>query len=310
LSRTSHPLPATARADAERRPAVDVVIPFAGPVSDLWELALRAAPLAHGPADTIVVVDNRGRANRLLSAPGGMAVRVVAAPRRHSSYHARNRGAAAGGAPWLLFLDADVEWPADLIDRYFDGAAGGDRVGVIAGGIADEGPPRERPATPAERYAADRAPMAQTTTIEATRHPPYAQTANCLVRRAAFESVGGFAGGIRSGGDADLCFRLQESGWTVELREEARVVHRNRRTLGALLAQKARHGAGAAWLERRYPGAFPRRRWAGLAAWSAGEVLRARRRREGAGSPAVVEVLSVWAFELGRLLPNRAPRRR
>jgi GT2 family glycosyltransferase len=134
---------------------------------------------------------------------------------------------------------------------------------------------------------------------------PYAQTANGLVRRSAFEAAGGFADGIRSGGDADLCWRLQAGGWQLERRPGAAVVHRNRRTLAALLAQKARHGAGAAWLERRHRGSFPRRRLPGLALWSARRVLGAS---PGNRSTALVDVVAVWAFELGRLLPNGARR--
>jgi GT2 family glycosyltransferase len=290
------------------RPAVDVVIPFAGPPEALERLVARAAELEHTPADTIVVVDNHGGPGP--RRPGAAGVTVLAAPERRSSYHARNRGAATGRAPWLLFLDADVQWPAELIDRYFAGGPVGDRVAVLAGGVADAPLPAGRRATAAERYASARAPMAQSVTFDSGSHPPYAQTANCLVRRAAFDEVGGFAGAIRSGGDADLCFRLQAGGWTVEQRDQARVVHRNRRTLRALLAQKARHGAGAAWLRRRYPGTFPPPRWAGLAAWSARSLLASPRRGGDDAAPAFVDVLAVWAFELGRLLPNRAPRGR
>ena len=297
-------------AEPARRPPVDVVIPFAGPDSELEQLIVRESRLARLPSATVVVVDNRRRQRPITAAPVSGGVRVLAAPERRSSYYARNRGAAAGHAPWLLFLDADVEWQGNLIDAYFEERPG-ERVAVLAGGVADAPLSSSSRATPAERYAAESRPMAQATTIDEPLHPPYAQTANCLVRRAAFEAVGAFADGIRSGGDADLCFRLQADGWTVELRETAEVVHRNRRALAALLAQKARHGAGAAWLQRRYAGTFPRRRWTGLAAWSARSILAARK-QPGAGRVAVVNVLAVWAFELGRLLPNRTrqPRRR
>ena len=294
-------------ADPARRPPVDVVIPFAGPDHALERLVLRASTLARSPSDTIVVVDNGARARPLPTAAQGAGVRVLAAPERRSSYYARNRGAALGQAPWLLFLDADVEWPANLIDAYFEDEPG-ERVAVLAGGVADAPLASGSRATLAERYSAETRPMAQTTTIDASGHPPYAQTANCLVRRAAFESVGAFADGVRSGGDADLCFRLQSAGWTVVSRPSAGVVHENRRALVDLLAQKARHGAGAAWLERRYPGTFPPRRWPGLAVWSARSLLAASREQPGSTSLAVVDVLAVWAFELGRLLPNRARR--
>jgi GT2 family glycosyltransferase len=114
---------------------------------------------------------------------------------------------------------------------------------------------------------------------------------------------------VRSGGDADLCFRLRAAGWGLERREEAAVVHRNRATVPRMLAQRARHGAGAAWLARRWPGAQSRRRWPGLARWSA------RRAAQGLAAAArgdrdeallgLLDGPAVWAFELGRLVPNR-----
>ena len=284
------------------RPPVDVVIPFAGSDTELEQLTRRASSLARGPSDTIVIVDNRPRG----PVPHAARVGVLSAPQQRSSYYARNQGTAAGHAPWLLFLDADVEWPPNLIDAYFEPEPG-ECVGVLAGEFADARLAGD--CTLAERYAAEAGTMTQANSMQ--RPMPYAQTANCLVRRAAFEAVGGFAGGIRSGGDADLCFRLQAAGWTVERREGAMVVHRNRRELSALLAQKARHGAGAAWLERRYAGSFPPRRWKGLAAWSVRSVVAAGRRGPGAVPVAAVDVLATWAFELGRLLPNSArPSRR
>jgi GT2 family glycosyltransferase len=225
-----------------------------------------------------------------------------------SSYHARNRGASAGRAPWLLFLDADVEWSSALLDAYFVPEPD-ERTAVLGGVIHDAPLPGDRRATPAERYAVAKGAMHDSNTLD--RSPPYAQTANCLVRRVAFDGVGGFADDVRSGGDADLCFRLQTAGWRIERRTGAGVVHRNRRRLMALLAQKARHGSGAAWIERRHPGTFPRRRLRGLAAWSVRTLLAARR---GELQPfgvveATVDVLALWAFELGRLRPN-GPRRR
>jgi hypothetical protein len=142
----------------------------------------------------------------------------------------------------------------------------------------------------------------------------YAQTANCAVRRSAFKEVDGFTEDIRSGGDADLCFRLREAGWKLRRRDRAIVMHRSRSTLRAMLRQRARHGSGARWLNGVYPGAFPRDLSAGTVVWSvrqggtaAAAVLR------GDADRAIllgVEVLSHWAFELGRLAPNHVRRAR
>ncbi|MEA2222866.1 MAG: mycofactocin glycosyltransferase, partial [Solirubrobacteraceae bacterium] len=137
----------------------------------------------------------------------------------------------------------------------------------------------------------------------------FAQTANAAVRRAAFVQVGGFEERVRSGGDADLCFRIRASGWELERRDEAAVVHHNRQTVTRMLAQRARHGAGAAWLAQRWPGALPRRRWPGLILWGArraaqGGMAAARGDRDAA-LLGLLDGPAVWAFELGRFIPNR-----
>jgi len=288
------------------RPAVDVVVPFRGSGAELERLAERLSTLALRLGDTVTVADNRATA---VDAQRG-ALRILAAGERQTSYHARNRGAAAGGAPWLVFIDADVLAPADLLDRYF-APAPDDRTGVLAGAVIDEQPPGEDRAA-AVRYAWLKASMSQEVTL-ADAQWAFAQTANAAVGREAFAQVGGFEAGIRSGGDADLCFRLRAAGWGLERREQAAVVHRNRATLARMLAQRARHGAGAAWLARRWPGALPRRRWPGLALWSArraahGLAAAARGDRDEA-LLGMLDGPAVWAFELGRLVPNRpAPR--
>ena len=281
------------------RPSVDVVLPFRGSDERLERVARRLAALVLEPGDSVTIADNRpGARDRARD-----HVRVVGAGELGTSYHARNRGAAAGDAPWLVFLDADVVAPPDLLERYF-ARPPGDRAAVLAGAVIDE----EASAPAAARYSWLKSSMSQQITL-AHDGWAFAQTANAAVRRAAFAQVGGFDARVRSGGDADLCFRLRAAGWELERRDEAAVVHHNRQAVARMLAQRARHGAGAAWLAERWPGALPRRRWPGLALWSlrrAAHGLRAAAR--GDRDEALLGLLdgpAVWAFELGRLVPNR-----
>jgi hypothetical protein len=292
---------------ARARPAADVVLPFFGDDAHLERVAERLGALTLGPGDTVTIADNRPGA--LTREHGG--VRILGAGERQTSYHARNRGAAQGSAPWLVFLDADVLPPADLLDTYLAQPVD-DSVGVLAGTVVDEAPDAGSHSV-AARYAWLKSSMSQEVTLGHGQWA-FAQTANAAVRRAAFAAVGGFEEGVRSGGDADLCFRLRAAGWSLERRVEAAVVHRNRATVGRMLAQRARHGAGAAWLGRRWPGALPRRRWPGLAWWStrraAQGLLAAARGRRDDAILGLLDGPAVWAFELGRLVPNRPFRRR
>jgi hypothetical protein len=281
------------------RPAVDVVLPFRGSDEQLQRVALRLAALRLRPGDTVTIADNRAGAIDTTRGP----VRILGAGERQTSYHARNRGVAAGRAPWLVFLDADVLAPPDLLDRYFEPVPG-ERAGVLAGTVVDDGDAL----TAAERYAWLKASMSQEVTL-AHGDWAFAQTANAAVRREAFAQVGGFEAGVRSGGDADLCYRLRAAGWTLERREQAAVTHQNRATIPRMLAQRARHGAGAAWLAQCWPGALPRRHWPGLAWWSARRaahgLLAAVRGDRDEALLGLLDGPAVWAFELGRLVPNR-----
>jgi cellulose synthase/poly-beta-1,6-N-acetylglucosamine synthase-like glycosyltransferase len=282
------------------RPAVDVVVPFRGDSEELGRVWTQLGALARGTADSVVVVDNGPAGHTRPPAPAGIG--LVPATARASSYFARNRGAEAGSNPWIAFVDADAAPAPDLLDRLFDPPPG-DRTGVIAGGVVDE--PAGRGA--AARFAALSEAMSQDRTA-ASAHP-YAQTANAAFRRAAFAAAGGFRDDVRSGGDADLCLRLADLGWGLERRDGARVVHRSRQTLRALLRQRVRHGSGAGWLAKEHPGTLaapPRRRLATATARSVAAGVRAAARGDrDTATLRLVEPLTIWAYELGRLLPNR-----
>ena len=286
------------------RPAVDVVVPFLGPPAELAELAGRLSQLQLAPGDTLTVADNRPDAP--LRPPGG-AARVIAAPELQTPAFARNRGAAAGSAEWVVFLDSDTVPPADLVDRYFTRPPR-PRTGLLAGGITDEPPQHNRRDTAAARWAHLSASMHQDSTLGLGRWA-FAQTANCAVRREAFDAVGGFRDELRACEDADLCYRLGAAGWDIERRDSARVVHLSRRTVRALLRQQLVHGAGIGWLERQYPGAAPPHSWPGFLLWglrsSAPALIRAVRARDrDAALVALLNPVVAWTRELGRRRPN------
>jgi hypothetical protein len=222
--------------------------------------------------------------------------------------YARNRGAAHGSSDWLVFFDADVAAPADLLDHYFERPPR-EGTGLLAGGVIDEAVPLGGPA--AARYAYLRGLMSQEDTLRFGEWG-YPKTANVACRRSAFEEVGGFREHIRAGEDADLSFRMRAAGWEVERRECAAVVHQSRQTVRQFTVQKLCHGSGGAWLNREYPGAFPARRRPGLLWWgirhaAGGAVSAARSRDRDRLLRALFEPLELIAHELGRSLPNERP---
>jgi GT2 family glycosyltransferase len=296
-----------------QRPAAAVIVPFAGSDEQLAVCLAALERLTLGPGDELIVANNTGRvlgprgtrvAGELSGPPG---IRMVDASGARTPAFARNRGVAATDAEWIVFIDADTRPAPDLLDGYFDPLPSPETA-ILAGGIEDRAGGRSL----AARHSARRGQMSQRVTLQRAG-TPYAQSANLAVRRAAFAAVGGFDEGARAGEDADLCWRLRAAGWELEERPSALVAHATRATLGALLVQLARHGSGAAWLDRRYPGEFPapspgvvaRRVAHGLR----GAMAHASRSHGEAARVALLELLEGCAFDAGRLLLSNRPRR-
>lgn len=227
------------------RPAVSVVMPFAGDVAAARDAIGTLSVLRTIPGDQLILSDNSG-----MAVPDP-AVTVVRADAERSPAHARNAGAAHAHNAWILFLDADCRAPEGLLDAYFAEPVSGD-VGALAGEVAASAVQ----ATVAARYGATRGFLSQAAHLA---HPylPRAVAANLLVRRSAFDQIGGFYEGLRAAEDTDFSWRLQQAGWRLELRPRAVVEHRYRTTVRELRAQWRGYAAGRAWLRRRYPDFTP-----------------------------------------------------
>ncbi len=273
------------------RPAVSVVMPFSGDAAAARAALATLLGLAATADDQLILVDNSTSAE--VEAPAG--VEVFRAGEERSPAHARNVGAEQARGDWILFLDADCDAPAELLNAYFSEPID-ERIGALAGQVSPA--PSERAL--AARYGAARGFLNQRQHLA---HPyrPRAVAANLMVRRHAFEEVGGFYEGLRAAEDTDFSWRLQQAGWKLELRPQAGVEHRYRASIGELRRQWRGYAAGRAWLGRRYAGFVPKPAATRAARRVYGR-LPGTRRRGVSVTPRGARASDAGALERGRYL--------
>ncbi len=235
--------------DSAARPSISVIIPIYNGESDLPELIACLQAQTY-PVDRVeyLIVDNnsRDRTPELLKSiaqantPPGWTLRHLTEAQIQSSYAARNTGIKAAHGEILAFTDADCRpqprWLEHLIQPFNDPSLGAN-VGIVAGEIV---------ALPGQTLLEEFADRQDTLSQKHTlAHPfyPYGQTANLAVRRHILEEVGLFRPYLTTGGDADLCWRIQQqSPWRIHFAAQATVQHRHRATLAELRRQWQRYG--------------------------------------------------------------------
>ncbi len=77
---------------------------------------------------------------------------------------------------------------------------------------------------------------------------------NMAFRTAALEAIGGFDPQFRTAGDdVDICWRLQQQGWSIGFSAGAMVWHHRRNSTRAYWKQQQGYGKAEALLERKWP---------------------------------------------------------
>ena len=233
---TARPQP---QLDVETDPLVDAVV-----VSYRSADTLRGClePLAAMPGVAVHVVDNDSPDDSYALAANVPGVDAVQSGRNGGFGFGCNLGAARGSAPLLLFLNPDARMDRAALDALVGALRDDPRAALVGPRLLEEDGtlawslrrfPRLRSTFGKALFMHRLFPLAPWTD-ELIRDPrayerPSSQEwvsgACMLVRRDAFEAIGGFDEGLfLYCEDTDLCARLWAAGWMVRF-EPAAVVH-------------------------------------------------------------------------------------
>ncbi len=161
--------------------------------------------------------------------------------------NARNVGMRAAKGEIVAYIDDDAvpdpQWLTYLAATFLST----DHVGVGGPNIppADDGPIAECVAN------SPGGPVHVLLTDQEAEHIP---GCNMAFRKAALEAIGGFDAQFRiAGDDVDLCWRLQQRGWTLGFNPAAMVWHHRRNSVKSYWKQQLNYGKAEGYLERKWP---------------------------------------------------------
>lgn len=160
---------------------------------------------------------------------------------------ARNTGWQAATGEIVAYTDDDARPDPDWLTHLALNFA---TTGHAAVGGPNIPPPGDGPV--AECVA--NAPGGPIHVLVSDREAEHIPGCNMAFRREALVATGGFDPRFRTAGDdVDLCWRLQDRGWTIGFSPAALVWHHRRNSLRAYWRQQKGYGRAEALLERKWP---------------------------------------------------------
>ncbi|MEM7554953.1 MAG: glycosyltransferase [Cyanobacteria bacterium P01_A01_bin.84] len=229
-------------------PQLSVIIPIYNGEDDLPELisCLLAQTYPKQFVEYLLVDNNSSdrsfKCIETAAANSPINIRPLQENQIQSSYAARNAGIRAAKGEIIVFTDADCrpqpQWLEVIVKPFIEAD-----VAIVAGEIT---------ALPGksllERFADTQETLSQKHTL-ANSFCPYGQTANLAVRYMALMKVGLFRPYLTTGGDADICWRIQQDNiGCIEFAPDAIVKHRHRATIKELASQWRRYGRSNRYL--------------------------------------------------------------
>lgn len=293
------PGPAAPPATPEDDDAIRVVCVTYNPGAELAEFAGSLGSATSRPV-RLVLADNGADATVVDEVATRFGAAVVRAGRNLGYGAAANRGAHGGDEPWLVVANTDIVWHPGSLDRLVDAAARHPRGGSFGPAVLN---------TDGTRYPSARALPSLTSGVghavlgrvwpgnpwtrryrneassDVERTAGWLSGSCLLLRRAAFDEVGGFDEGyFMFFEDVDLGERLGRHGWSNVHVPSAHVTHVGGTSWRERPAPmiRAHHRSAARYVARRYPRAY---QWPLRAAVRVGLALRERWETRSAGGP-------------------------
>ena len=244
--------------------------------------------------DFEVIVVNDGSKDSTAATVREYGCRLITSPNRGLS-RARNTGLEAATGEVVAYIDDDA-WPdphwltylAATFLRTSHAGVGGPNLPPPDGPIAE---------------AVANAPGGPTHVLLGDELAEHIPGCNMAFRKACLEAIGGFDPQFRvAGDDVDVCWRIQERGWTLGFSPGAVVWHKRRGSVRTYWRQQREYGKAEARLERKWPDKYNA---VGHLTWGGVVYSRGTARLLPLGRARIYQ--GIWGTAPFQFLEQRAP---
>ncbi|WP_315097676.1 glycosyltransferase family 2 protein [uncultured Cellulomonas sp.] len=255
----------------EPPPLVRVVCVVFHPGEELATFARTLASASASPVE-LVIVDNGSDPGVSQAVADRYGARLVASGENLGYGGGANLGAAGARAPWILVANSDIEFPPGSLDALVAAGEAAPTAGSVGPALLNTDgsvypSARELPSlTQGAGHALfvrlwpgnpwTRRYQARQSSAGGQRPAGWLSGACLLVRREAFEALGGFDDGyFMFFEDVDLGERLGRAGWVNLYVPQVQVTHVGGTSWRATPAPmiSAHHASAARYVHRRYP---------------------------------------------------------
>ena len=228
---------------------ISVVVCAHNEASTIGECLEGVTRLDYPDFEVIVVDDGSTDGTGILAS--GYPVKVIRTENRGLS-SARNLGLKASTGEIIAYLDADAYPDRDWLTYLVQAFQSSSHVGIGGPNIA----PREDSCIADCIAHAPGSPTHVLLTDDQAEHIP---GCNMAFRKESLEAIGGFDERFRiAGDDVDVCWRLQDRGWTLGFHPGAVVMHHRRRSIGGYWRQQFNYGRAESMLAVKWPARYSR----------------------------------------------------
>jgi mycofactocin system glycosyltransferase len=239
-------------------PQVSVIVPVYNRADEIGACIESLLHLDYPPAKREIIVVDDGSRDHTATVARRYDVRLLTMPGNRGQSAARNLGVKSAGGEIVAFIDsdctADRRWLRDLLPYFSD-----PRIALVGGRV--EAHDRQ---SWLDRYESTHSALNMGSKIRLGAAPHsdfYVPTCNMLVRRQAFQAVGGLDESLRVGEDVDLCWRLKANRCRGIYVPIGPVRHRHRNRFWSNFKRRYDYGTSEAVLYARHPSVSKRFPW-------------------------------------------------